>query len=212
MLLSLLPSGVSAAEPVADAVAPTARIDLFNGRDFSGWTFCMRDNAEPLKTWTVTNGVLHCSGQPNGYARTTQAYRDYKLTVEWRFVKVAPQADNTGVFVHVQPPDRVWPKCIECQGQDRHQGDLILVNGAGFNGQPPAATFRIIGSKEASNEKPAGEWNTYEIVCAGDALKVYVNGKLMNSATGCNVSSGAIALQSEGGEFEVRKVYLEPIH
>ena len=211
MLLAPVAGEGLAAESAAEPTVPTARIDLFNGKDFSGWTFCMRDNAEPSKTWSVSNGVLHCTGRPNGYARTAQSYRDYKLTVEWRYVKVAPQADNTGIFVHVQPPDRVWPKCIECQGQYGHQGDLILVGGAAFKGQEPAATFRIVRSAEPANEKPVGEWNTYEIVCAGDTLKVSVNGKLMNEAAGCSVAAGAIAIQSEGGDFEVRKVFLEPV-
>ena len=33
----------------------------------------------------------------------------------------------------------------------------------------------------------------------------------MNEATGCNVTAGAIALQSEGGEWELRKLWLEPL-
>src|SRR4051812_39536812 len=86
--------------PASDkAIVPTNRIDLFDGKDLSGWTFCLRSNPEPSLTWTATNGVIHCTGQPFGYARTTSDYRDYKLTVEWRFVKVAPRADNSGVFV-----------------------------------------------------------------------------------------------------------------
>ncbi len=195
---------------VSSPVALASRVDLFNGRDFSGWTFCMTSNSEPSKTWSVTNGVLHCTGRPNGYARTAESYRDYKLTVEWRFVKVGPRADNGGILVHVQSPDKVWPKCIECQGQNQHQGDLILVNGAAFKGYPPPPTFRIVPAKAPPNEKPLGEWNTYEIVAAGDSLKVYVNGKLMNEAEECSVSSGPIAIQSEGGEMEIRKIYLEP--
>jgi len=192
------------------AIVPTNRIDLFNGKDFSGWTFFMRTNADPMLTWAVTNGVMRCQGQPFGYARTESTYRDYKLTVEWRFVKVAPQADNSGVFVHVQLPDRIWPKCIECQGQYQKQGDMILMGGATAPEHETTAT-RMLHTKETQNEKPAGEWNTYEIVCSGDGVKVFVNGKSMNEQNRFSISSGAIALQSEGGEFEVRKVFLEPI-
>ena len=70
---------------------------------------------------------------------------------------------------------------------------------------------RSVPMLETQNEKPAGEWNTYEVVCSGNSLKNYVNGQLMNQVTECSVSSGAIALQSEGGEFEVRKVTIEPL-
>jgi hypothetical protein len=208
LTLTLVPSHFAAELPAA--VAPTERIELFNGKDFAGWTFCLRSNAEPAKTYTVTNGLIHCTGQPYGYMRTEKSYRDYHLTVEWRFVKVASGADNSGVFVHIQQPDQVWPKCIENQGQYQRQGDFVMMSGA--TGKVRDAVARGgARTREAQNEKPAGEWNTYEVVCSGATVKNYVNGKLMNEATECSISSGAIGLQSEGGEFEVRKVTLEPI-
>jgi hypothetical protein len=33
----------------------------------------------------------------------------------------------------------------------------------------------------------------------------------MNHLTGCNFSSGYIAIQSEGGDIEVRRLTLEPL-
>src|ERR1700689_4637415 len=65
-------------------------VDLFNGKDFSGWTFFMRSNSVPEKTWSITNGIIHCTGRPNGFMRTEKSFHDYKLTVEWRFLTVAP--------------------------------------------------------------------------------------------------------------------------
>ena len=35
--------------------------------------------------------------------------------------------------------------------------------------------------------------------------------KLMNETTERTVSSGFIGIQSEGAEFEIRKVFLEPV-
>src|SRR5436190_14887057 len=83
---------VSRAADDAKPIIPTARVELFNGKDLSGWTFFMRDNADPAKTWSVADGVIRCAGKPTGYLRTEKDYRDYKLTIEWRFVKVAPKA------------------------------------------------------------------------------------------------------------------------
>jgi hypothetical protein len=200
---------ISAAELPAP-VTPTQRMELFNGKDFSGWTFCLRSNAPPADTFTVSNGLMHCTGQPFGYIRTDKNFRDYKLTVEWRFVRIAPHADNSGVFVHVQPPDKVWPRCVENQGQYHHQGDFIFMGGTTFTGTngPKQGGSKMQGQP---NEKAAGEWNTYEVICRGDTVKNYVNGKLMNEAAGCNTASGAIAMQSEGGEWELRKIYIEPL-
>jgi len=202
-------SSVLAAEPAAP-IAPTERTDLFNGRDFSGWTVCLKGDTPAAETFAVTNGLMHCTGQPFGYVRTDQTYRDYKLTVEWRFVKVAPHADNSGVFVHVQQPDHVWPKCIENQGQYQQQGALIFMGGATFKG-PNGPAKGMIKLQGTPNEKAAGEWNVYEIVCRGDTVKNYVNGRLMNTAEGCTPSAGSIAIQSEGGEWELRKVCVEPL-
>ncbi|MFO1475077.1 MAG: DUF1080 domain-containing protein [Verrucomicrobiota bacterium] len=189
---------------------PSGRVELFNGKDLSGWTFASRSNAPVSSTWMVTNGVIHCTGQPFGYARSTSAWRDYKLTVEWRFVKVAPKADNSGVLLHLQPPDQVWPKCIQCQGQYQHQGDVIPMGGATCDdhGLPMGTKIEKRG---ASNENAPGEWNLYEMVCDGAVIDVGVNGKEMNHVAGCSLDSGCIGFQSEGGELEIRRVTLEAL-
>ncbi len=188
-----------------------AAIELFNGKTFDGWSFCMKNGADPARTWSVSDGVIHCTGQPYGYARTTQTYHDYRLTVVWRFVKVAPHADNTGIFAHTQLPDNVWPVCVECQGQFHHQGDFILHAGVGADGHPAGKKGYTLHQIGPPNEYPAGEWGTNQIVCRGNAIDLYVNGKAMNHLTGCNFSSGYIAIQSEGGDIEVRRLTLEPL-
>ena len=63
------------AQDSKSAITPTNHIGLFNGKDFTGWTFCMRTNADPSQTWIVTNGVIHCTGKPIGYLRTKQDYQ-----------------------------------------------------------------------------------------------------------------------------------------
>jgi hypothetical protein len=42
-------------------------------------------------------------------------------------------------------------------------------------------------------------------------VKAIINGKLMNETTECTVSSGFVGIQSEGADFEIRKMYLEPV-
>src|ERR1700722_7708898 len=129
-------------------------IELFNGRSFDGWTFCMKTNADPMQTWSVSDGVIHCTGQPYGYARTTQSYHDYKLTCVWRFVKVAPHADNTGMFVLTHPQGAVWGPCVECQGEYQHQGDFILHVGVGADGHPAGKKSIFIHQMGPPNENP----------------------------------------------------------
>jgi hypothetical protein len=48
-------------------------------------------------------------------------------------------------------------------------------------------------------------------VCAGNDIKAIINGKLLNEITECTVASGFVGIQSEGADFEIRKMYLEPL-
>ena len=43
----------------------------------------------------------------------------------------------------------------------------------------------------------------------GDVVRPYVNGKLMNEATGCQITAGKICLQSEGAPIEFRNITIE---
>jgi hypothetical protein len=194
------------AEDAPQAVTPTSRVELFNGKDFSGWKFVSKTNSDPMQTWSITNGLIHCTGKPTGYMRTVGNYRDYKVTTEWRFIK----AGNTGVMVHMQEPDKVWPATIECQGAHDQQGDFWMQGGATCKDHTTKETRRV-KMTEPSNEKPVGEWNTFTVECKGDAVKIIVNDKLMGEVTECSVTSGHIGLQSEGADMEVRKVTLEPL-
>lgn len=196
-----------------EVTVPTHHIELFNGKDFSGWTFCMKNQANPTQTWSVTNGFIHCTGRPTGYLRNTQSFSNYVLTVEWRFVKVAPKADNTGVLVHMQLPDKVWPVCIQNQGRSRHQGDLFVMGGAeckehlalGKDANTP------VPMRGPSNEHPVGEWDTNVTVCSDRTVLAFINGKFMNRITDCTVSSGYIGIQSEGGDIEIRRIAVDPL-
>ncbi len=172
--------------------------------------FCLKGDTDPKATWQVADGVIKCTGKPNGYIRTEQAYHDYKVTVEWRFTK----AGNTGVLVHMHEPDKVWPRCFECQGQHDKQGDFWMQGGAGCKGHHGTERAqRYVQMPGPSQENPVGEWNSYESVCAGNTIKIFVNGKFMNGITECTVSSGYVGqCESEGvRELEIRKVSIEPL-
>ncbi len=192
-----------------DSLAPTNHLELFNGRDFSGWTFCMKNNPDPAQTWSVTNNVIHCNGTAIGYLRTKQDYRDYELAVEWRFVKVAPKADNTGVLAHLHLPDQVWPRCIQNQGKSGHQGDLFVMAGAECKEHKGMDANTPVALRGEPNEKPVGEWNTNVTVCSGSDVKAIINGKLMNEITQCSLTNGFIGIQSEGADFEIRRISLD---
>ncbi len=198
--------------PAAAANTPSAKAELFNGKDLTGWTSFLKGGAPAAETWSVKDGLLVCTGKPNGFLRTEKSYKQYKFTVEWRFTKPG----NTGVVVHMTAPDAIWPKSIECQGMNKAQGDFYFWSGAtskeGVAMKAKDGTIRgyRIG-KQLDAEKPAGEWNTFTTICDKDTVTILVNGKEVNKATGTNLSEGFIGLQSEGGAFEVKRCTLEPL-
>ncbi len=186
---------------------------LFNGKDLVGWKLFIPDETTDVsKVWSVRDGVVYCTGKPNGYMRTQAVYENYKLHLEWRW---PAEPTNSGVLLHASGEDKLWPMCIESQLMAGNAGDLVLMSGAGItvdgeDKQDPSR-FVIIKKKEQSSEMTPGQWNIYQIYCEGDMIRCYVNGVLQNEGTGATVTSGWICLQSEGGPIEFRNIYIESL-
>lgn len=179
-------------------------IYLFNGEDLDNWIIVLKDSmAPPENTFYVKNGVIATTGDPFGYIRTKERYSDYNLFTEWRWVE---EPGNSGVFLHIQN-DNIWPVCLECQLMDQKAGDLVCFPGFDFTEHVDKEKWAVAKMDEVS-EKPAGEWNQYDIRVMGDSVSIYVNGVLQNIATNTNYTEGHIALQSEGAPLEFRNVFL----
>ncbi|MBN2012459.1 DUF1080 domain-containing protein [candidate division KSB1 bacterium] len=183
-------------------------VQLFNGTDLSGWHIVLADSQYAENdVFFVKDSVLHCTGATNGYIRTDNDCANYTLTVDWRWIG---EPGNSGVFVHAQPPDKVWPQTIECQLMAGHAGDFVLIgpNSIKIDTTMYETTHKSkgIGKMHESSEKPAGEWNHYKIVCKDDSITCYVNGVLQNSGGIASITSGKICLQSEGTPIEFRNI------
>jgi hypothetical protein len=207
----LLSASVEAGETV-EAVVPKEKIPLWNDVDFAGWKRFLPDASKNVDdTWSIADGVLRCTGRPAGYMRTETAYADYHLHVEWRWPE---KPGNNGVLVHMSGPDVVWPRSLECQLASGNAGDFWVIGGLEF-AEHAKGGKRVNGRRtlklHESSEKPAGEWNQYDIVCKDDWVVVLVNGVLQNVATKCSERSGRICLQSEGAPIEYRNLWLEPL-
>ncbi|HOZ45653.1 MAG TPA: DUF1080 domain-containing protein [Candidatus Hydrogenedentes bacterium] len=184
------------------------KVELFNGKDFTGWKLFIPDEkVDPTTVWSVVDGVVHCKGDPAGYMRTTTVYRDYRLTFEWRWPK---KGGNSGCLVHISEPDKVWPKSIESQLADESAGDFWVIDGTDFKEHTDKGDRRV-PKKHVHNEKDIGEWNKKVIECRGNTIRAWVNGELQNEATETTVTEGFIGFQSEGTPVEFRNMVLEPL-
>lgn len=207
-LCVVVPSSMSHAEPKT----------LFNGQDLKGWTtYVAEDEIAPQEAWSVVDGVIRASGKGKGYLLTDRAYADYVLRLEWRW----PEGDsegraNSGVMVHIVGPDQLWPKSFEAQLKSGSAGDFASFEDARSDDEivsrnPRGVSTGRLPRQGPSPEKPAGEWNHYEITALGDELILKINGQEVNRMRGVKPSAGHIGLQSEGYPIEFRSVTLETL-
>ena len=208
-----------------NVIKPKEKIVLFNGKDFTGWVRKLKDpNVDVDSIWSVKDGILYCTGAVKGYIRTEAKYADYFFHVEYRWPE---KGGNSGVLAHMQGPDNVWPKSIECQMLTGKAGDFLVI-GTGekylkniqieqrAKGGPRVEVNQYVNNRRVrklkdSSEKPIGEWNTYEVLCMDDWIVVLVNGVLQNVATKSTLTCGSICLQSELTPVEFRNIYVEPV-
>lgn len=187
-------------------------IKLFNGKDLDGWTGLSADKTKIEDVWSVADGVLVCRGKPNGYLRTKEKYKNYELTLEWRWKPSDEKVNrNSGVLLRMVGEDKVWPKSVEAQLMAGNAGDFWNFNGFKMKGDPSRTKGASTKKAHASNEKKLGEWNAYRIVVNKGNVKLYVNGELQNEATEVEEIAGPICLQSEGAEIHFRNLELKPI-
>ena len=209
----------------AAATSDSKTTSLFNGKDLSGWHVDvphLDKNPDAKATFVVRDGMLVSLGRPGGHLITDAKYENYRLEVEYRF---AAKPGNCGVLVHASTPRalyKMFPKSIEVQMNHRHAGDFWciveditvpdMVERRGPKekwGVTEGKARRILNLTDDS-EKPVGQWNAMVIECVKDAVKVWVNGDLVNHGTKCTATKGQIALQAEGSEVEFRKLSLTP--
>jgi hypothetical protein len=219
----------SAQEPaLPGAIVPDRVIQLFNGRDLSGWKpdIPSRDNNPVLTdSFIVRDGMLVSLGRPRGHLLTEASYRDYRLEVEYRF---PGQPGNCGVLVHasrLRALEAMFPQSIEVQMNHGHAGDFWCIHEnievpdmesrrPRKEGQKYGGTLgdaRRILNLTDNSEKPLGEWNTMVVETRGRTLKVWVNGDLVNDGFNSTADRGRLAIQAEGAEVEFRRVQIGPL-
>jgi hypothetical protein len=204
----------------------TQSVALFNGKDLTGWHIdipAMDDDPSLQSAFIVRDGMLISLGEPQGHLITDKVFQNYRLEVQYRF---AGEPGNCGILVHVSTPRalyKMFPKSMEVQMQHEQAGDFWCIleditvpdmekrRGPKEEWGTTEGKKRRIPNLTDGSENPSGEWNTMIIECLGSAIKVWVNGEMVNYGTNCTTDKGQIAIQAEGSEVEFRKLELTPI-
>lgn len=192
---------------------------LFNGKDFSGWTVPAGDNGH----WRVVEGVIDYDAQSEApgekHLYSEREYGDFVLHLEWRIKEttglypvpvVLPDGthklDENGKEIKVPLPNA--DSGIYLRGTSKAQVNIWCwpigsgeVYGYRMNkAMPPEVRAGVTPLVKA--DKPVGEWNTFEITMRGDRLTVVLNGRIVlaNAQLPDVPERGRLALQHHGGK------------
>ena len=183
---------------------------LFNGKNLDGWTVHYASKTPdgappPASLFAVENGTIHAyptksagSQQPNAYLQSSADYKDYVLSLEYRWgeKKFAPRNEHVrdaGLIYHVHR-ERAgdWPAGAEAQIQEGDTGDSWAVSSqltsfvdpkTGLYALPEDGGVRTTvghdGKFERTRHSRVNEypgWNTLEVIVRGDRATHIVNG------------------------------------
>ena len=208
--------------------------NLLAGNSTAGWHSYGKQTAG--KAWKVEDGILHFdaaskktfSTPEGGDLVTNEEYENFHLKLDWR---ISPKGNSGIIFYIKEDPQYTesWNTGLEMQ---------VLDNGTpGAEGHPDGKIkshragdlYDLIISKEVV--KPAGEWNTAEIVSNKGKLDFYLNGEHTLSTTLWNeewkalvakskfkdmpvfgtVKKGKIALQDHGDDVWYRNIRIKQL-
>jgi len=202
----------------ASAQADDGWIEMFNGKDFTGWVIDgpteYKDKADskmkPL--WEVQDGMIRTSGLGFGFLRYDRKFTDFVYHVEYRMVKGA----NSGLGIRTTVFD---PKQSTASRPSFFSYEVQLLDDA--EKQPDKHTtcslYRYVAPTATAN-KPAPEWNTVEVECKGSRIRITMNGKEVLNVDQSTILeikekplSGYVCVQTHSKQVEFRNLRIKEL-
>lgn len=196
----------------------TPAIPLFDGESLRGWVaegvseFDRDGKKEPV--WIVRDGVIVCRGKGFGFLRYKEReFEDFTLRLEFR---MGPGC-NSGIGIRATEFD---PKASRATRPSFYSYEIQLYDEPG---KEPSKTsvgslYRYVAPK-SNPLKPAGEWNTIEVMCDGPKIRVVLNGELIQDVDQSEHEElrdkplrGYICVQNHGGNIEFRSIEVQELN
>jgi len=160
------------APPKADGHGKSGWVQLFDGKTLNGWRGYNKPDTSGT-SWHVENGVLTTAptGQGDTKGRkdiiSTETFEQFDLRWEWKIA----QGGNSGVkyFVLEDRPDAIGHE-YQLIDDERHPDAKIGPH------RQTAAFYDVMPAHDRPL-KPAGEWNTSEVIVRGKHVEHILNGK-----------------------------------
>src|SRR5436190_5421734 len=188
LILFLFDSGLLLAQPGKMKLPGEDWIQLFNGKDLTGWTQIGKEK------WAVEDDTIHgiAISKDYGYLKTEKSYKDFQLSMRFK----CEGDGNSGVFFHVwfQPGTATVTKGpqveIDCT-LGKHTGGVY----------EQKRKWIVWPSPENEGVVRRDDWNEYLIKVEGNRYISRLNGVQMIDYTDPQPESedGPIALQLHSG-------------
>jgi hypothetical protein len=168
------------------ACAASDEIELFNGKDLTGW------QVYGTEKWYVEDGVLVSESGPDaeyGYLGTDENYKDFELTAEFK----QDRDGNSGIFFRSNfEGTKVSGWQVEVAPPGNDTGGIYESYGRGWLIKP---------DPEKDKHLKFGEWNDIKVRVEGDRVITWLNGVEMVDYSDEKIGEGEgqIALQIHSG-------------
>lgn len=184
---------------------------LFNGKDLDGW----RVRGENKEAFAIDNGELQTTGAGGGdWAFTVAEYENFVLRYEYRCHPTAES--NSGVAIRA--PEDGDPAFAGMEIQ-------VLAPDEGVPDTGDAGAIYGVVAPKVRADKPAGEWNSVEVLCDGPRIRTVMNGQELydiqvtefterddgHLPLGRRPRQGHIALQDHGTVVWFRAIRIKPL-
>jgi hypothetical protein len=208
---------------------------LFNGKTGEGWRGLNKPDFPA--GWIIEDGTLKCVGSGMGEAGAanggdiiyaTRQFSNFDLKLDWKISK----GGNSGVFYLGQEKKgmEIWRTAPEFQLLDNENHPDALL---GKDGNRQAGSLYDLIPAKPQNTKPAGEWNSIEIICYQGTVVHKQNGETIleyhlwtpewnelvknskfpsyNPNWAKVAKEGYIALQDHGNDVWFRNIKIRPL-
>ena len=192
--------GAEAEKPQSAATGPTAEelsdgfVSIFDGRTLDGWRGA-------TDGYTCEDGVLVCQKRGGGRLLTVKQFGDFVFRFDYRL----EPGGNNGISVRGH----------EIQVLDDDAPQYKSIKPCQYHG----SIYCCVPAKRG-HTKPAGQWNTEEIMCQGSHWKVSVNGAVIVDVDLATVpgkealakrTSGPLGFLGHGARVEFRNLRVKEL-
>jgi len=189
-------------------------IDLFNGKDLSGWVAAgqttYKDGNEEKPVWTVQDDMIVCAGKGYGFLTYDKELGDFIIHVEYRMCKGC----NSGLGIRSKKYNGSGATRPSTSGYE-----MQIVDDAGRKpGNHSSGSLYRYVAPNVNATRPAGEWNVVDLECRGPKIKITMNGQVIHDIDQSQIDRiknkplhGYFCVQNHGRKIEYRNLRLKEL-